>query len=1365
MTQDIMSHPERELLTSYGLGKLEPEEAARIEQHVTKCESCLEILAAVSSDSFLQKVQEVPESSAASEPNTQTGTGSTVPEEVKSEKDSSGEQQALKETVIGDCSDTLLDHPEYQIIQRLGSGGMGEIYLARHKLMGRLEALKTIKRDYIESPGAIDRFMQEIQSAARLNHPNVVSANHAFIHDGQLVFSMEYVDGRDLGELLREGRPFSVNRACFFFMQAAAGLQHAHENGLIHRDIKPNNLIVFRHGKKWGLKLLDFGLAKAMSEQEFDGRLTQTGAVIGTLLYIAPEQARGAEHADIRSDIYSLGCSLYHVLAGRPPFLATNKLGYLEAHLIRTAEPLHTLRPDVPVALSDVIAKMMAKEPEKRFQTPKEVAAALKEFVKPSSRTEPQELNLKTPEATLSGTLDFETLTESQINMILVPDNESSATLERLRAGRSQRKSVGWGNIALVSVGFCFLLASVLWSTGIFPQAESTGTIVINNIPPGSEVFVDGERIDFEATDISTQTEIDSSVGSHSVLVKKDGFHAFGENIRVTSGEQIELDVRLAHIGSGEADSSGSMTQQETSAKPPTELVAVRDEKGGAIRRDPTSVGNTSPSVFEESQELPIVTPSSKTHENSGFVQLFNGKTLDGWETHESQPGDWFVSSNGTLTGTWRGPSYLYSQKTYSCFHLRLEAKINEKGNSGVYFRSSFGPERPADAPITPWGNEAQIYAGSGPHPVTGTLHIPDENDQVRTTRKTTYPDQWFEMEVFAHGRHIQVTVDGEIVADYIYPDDDQQAGRIALQVANEDTVVEFRKIEIKELASSVIANVDDLPESVTTMSVAEFDSLFTGVDPASTETKHESETKFISLFNGKNLEGWETHPSQPGDWSVTPSGILVGKGKDVSHLYTTRSYTDFHLRAEVRINEGGNSGICGRAVFGPAYTTQRPTWLKAYESEIYSDNAGRLFVFGEGYKGSGVARPVAPDNWFEMEMIARDNHIVVKVNGRTTADYRETGEYVKSGRIALQMHDENTVVEFRKIEVKELSSPDSRNATAQVNSSSNDSGGLFTEPGSRSENETAKASGEFTPLFNGDTLDGWETHPSQPGGWSVTSSGILVGKGKNVNQLYTTRSFTDFHLRAEARINKGGHSGICGRALFGPVNSKQRPTQLTACETQIYSDSAGRIFMLGKGFKTGGESQPVAPQNWFEMEMIARDNHIVVRINGKTTADYYHTGEYLKSGRIALQMHDENTTVEFRRIEVKDLSSENATVDASEEVDLLTVGSVWKGSRTYQQGKLAGLIVPHTLTITERNGNVFKGGIQDHGPENNFSPATGVINGEQLQWTQYPQFRKGTTITMTGTLTDNVLQMTFHSTYVSGATSEGTASFTRQQM
>ena len=204
---------------------------------------------------------------------------------------------------------------------------------------------------------------------------------------------------------------------------------------------------------------------------------------------------------------------------------------------------------------------------------------------------------------------------------------------------------------------------------------------------------------------------------------------------------------------------------------------------------------------------------------------------------------------------------------------------------------------------------------------------------------------------------------------------------------------------------------------------------------------------------------------------------------------------------------------------------------------------------------------------------------------------------------------------------------------------------------------------------------------------------------------------------------------------------------------------------MLGKGFKTGGESQPVAPQNWFEMEMIARDNHIVVRINGKTTADYYHTGEYLKSGRIALQMHDENTTVEFRRIEVKDLSSENATVDASEEVDLLTVGSVWKGSRTYQQGKLAGLIVPHTLTITERNGNVFKGGIQDHGPENNFSPATGVINGEQLQWTQYPQFRKGTTITMTGTLTDNVLQMTFHSTYVSGATSEGTASFTRQQM
>ena len=176
--------------------------------------------------------------------------------------------------------------------------------------------------------------------------------------------------------------PLPVAHACNYAHQAALGLQHAHEHGMVHRDIKPSNLMLTRQGDRALIKVLDFGLAKVRSEGAVDDGLTHEGQMLGTPAYIAPEQISDARRADIRADIYSLGCTLYYLLTGGPPFRGTSLYDILQAHHSMEAMPLNLKRPEVPVELAALVAKMMAKEPKRRFQEPKEVAQALTPFFK-----------------------------------------------------------------------------------------------------------------------------------------------------------------------------------------------------------------------------------------------------------------------------------------------------------------------------------------------------------------------------------------------------------------------------------------------------------------------------------------------------------------------------------------------------------------------------------------------------------------------------------------------------------------------------------------------------------------------------------------------------------------------------------------------------------------------------------------------------------------------------------------------------------------------------------------------------------------------------------------------------------------------
>jgi len=283
----------------------------------------------------------------------------------------------------------LAHHPRYRVQELLGAGGMGAVYKAEHRLMHRTVALKVINPGLVASKSAVQRFQREVQAAARLHHANIVTAHDAEQAGDVHFLVMEFVKGTDLGKVLAERGPLPVAEACDYIRQAALGLQHAMENGMVHRDIKPQNLMITPANQ---VKILDFGLAsltadpdtlqadqKSQVENQKSG-LTLAGALMGTPDYMAPEQASDARSADIRSDIYSLGCTLYCLLTGKAPFPGGTTMDKVIAHAERKPAPVHELRKDMPAELVKVLDKMMAKSPAARYQTPAEVAAALLPF-------------------------------------------------------------------------------------------------------------------------------------------------------------------------------------------------------------------------------------------------------------------------------------------------------------------------------------------------------------------------------------------------------------------------------------------------------------------------------------------------------------------------------------------------------------------------------------------------------------------------------------------------------------------------------------------------------------------------------------------------------------------------------------------------------------------------------------------------------------------------------------------------------------------------------------------------------------------------------------------------------------------------
>lgn len=267
----------------------------------------------------------------------------------------------------------------YKLLKHVGAGGMSSVYLGEHVMMGRQVAIKILPRSRVSSDTSyLQRFMQEAQAAASLNHPNIVTAYDIDNENGIYYFVMEYVDGQDLNALVKSNGPMDYAVAVNYIYQAACGLAHAHERGLIHRDMKPANLLVDSNGT---VKILDMGLALFSESDRASLTLAYDENVLGTADYLAPEQARNSHTVDARADIYSLGCTLYFLLTGHPPFTEGTLPQRILAHQQKQPPEITVDRPDCPADLVAICKKMMMKKPEQRQKDMQQVQENLRDWL------------------------------------------------------------------------------------------------------------------------------------------------------------------------------------------------------------------------------------------------------------------------------------------------------------------------------------------------------------------------------------------------------------------------------------------------------------------------------------------------------------------------------------------------------------------------------------------------------------------------------------------------------------------------------------------------------------------------------------------------------------------------------------------------------------------------------------------------------------------------------------------------------------------------------------------------------------------------------------------------------------------------
>ncbi|MDM4014645.1 serine/threonine protein kinase [Roseiconus lacunae] len=676
---------------------------------------------------------------------------------------------------------------DFKIIKEIGRGGMGVIFLAQHILTGREEVLKVLNERLVVNREARKRFEQEIKCIAATNHESIVRCYTVKQLRDTVVLCMEYVPGKNLHQVIAANGPLPIHVACAITIKICLGLQHAMQHGLIHRDIKPSNIMLSKQNGRIQAKILDFGLARLTTSNaestgdSVDG-LTDDGVLLGTLEYIAPEQCRDAASADIRSDIYSLGCTVYHMIVGHPPFSgSTGEL--VLAHSQMIPPTIDRIRPEVPKGLSDVVEKMLHKDPSDRYATPTQVAEALKPFARRGIATE-KHSSQEDPESKINDNR-IESGNEAEPPVADAVAESAKAFLNHSSARRRLA-----GALAVMLIGGLMILGMN------FTLAGNAGRITISDLPKNAVVQVDGQTVPVDRS--GTTGTIIVKQGEREIAVTVTGTKLLETRINIRRGVEETLQVDIKEQRRSQAGPANSIDLQESARLP---------------------------ELFNEFAELS--TFNRLLIDERGISE---DRLLENFETNGI---DYAIDQDaGTVrfSGRQDSGSFLSTKrKDLRNFHLRVQIKIDSSNNASLWnqhfvlranrigedkvgWRAMLGGHRPHAGvmhQVAPFGLMGILVKPFPGYP-DGNIGVPyfAENRlnffQVAPEQCMTR-DEFHVVEYIVYGRSIEVFLDGRFVCSATDSRDRVDRGGIILMKA-ESAIDFFREFSILELGDDSTA-------------------------------------------------------------------------------------------------------------------------------------------------------------------------------------------------------------------------------------------------------------------------------------------------------------------------------------------------------------------------------------------------------------------------------------------------------------------------------------------------------------------------------------------------------------------------------